>query len=202
MAIVYQHIRRDTKQVFYVGIGTTEKRALSDRVRNALWHNVVQKAGGFDYEILASNLSWKEACNEEKRLIAIYGRRDTGTGILVNMTDGGDGLSGYKPTIESNEKRSTALLGRKKIYKKGYRKNLSEEHKAKLRKPKSSVENYKKPKSPEAIKKSADTRRLITNEQIESIRRLFAIGWKRGQIAKHLNITVDLVQKWKNKSII
>jgi hypothetical protein len=202
MAIVYQHIRKDTKEVFYIGIGTIEKRALSDGARNALWHNVVQKAGGFDYEILASSLSWKEACNEEKRLIANYGRRDIETGILVNMTDGGDGLSGYKPTIESNQKRSIALLGKKKVYKKGYRKNLSEEHKAKLRKPKSNVENYKKPKSPEAIKKSADARRLITSEQIEAIHKLFTIGWKRGQIAKHLNITVDLVQRWKNKSIV
>lgn len=201
MAIVYQHIRKDTKEVFYIGIGTTEKRALSDRVRNALWHNVVQKAGGFDYEILASSLSWKDACNEEKRLIANYGRRDIGTGILVNMTNGGDGLSGYKPTTESNKKRSEALLGRKKVYVKGPRKNLTEEHKVKLRKPKSSTQNYRKPKTAEAIKNSANARRRITVEQVQLIHELFIKGFTRGQIAIQLSITVDLVQKWKHKTL-
>ena len=86
MAIVYRHKRKDTNEVFYVGIGTTEKRAASYRVRNKMWHSVVEKAGGFEYDILVCDLSWKEACNEEKRLIAEYGRRDTNTGILVNMT--------------------------------------------------------------------------------------------------------------------
>ena len=201
MAIVYQHIRRDTNEVFYIGIGTSKKRATSYNARNCMWHNVVAKAGGYLHEIVADNLSWEEACSKERELIAKYGRRDINTGILVNMTDGGDGLNGYKPTTESNLKRSLALTGKKKVYRKGYRKSLSEEHKAKLRRPKSNTDNYKKPKSPEAIKKSANARRLITKEQVETINQLFVFGWKRGQIAKHLNLTVDLVQKWKNKSL-
>lgn len=201
MAIVYQHRRKDTNEVFYVGIGTTERRASSITVRNRMWHNVVQKAGGFEYDILKCDLSWKEACSEEKRLIAEYGRRDLNTGILVNMTDGGDGLTGYKPTRESNQKRSEALLGRKKVYTRGYRKTLTEEHKAKLRKPKRKVDNYKKPKAIDSILKSAKSRRKVSKEQVNSIHQLFLIGWTRGKIAKHLNISVDLVQKWKHQTL-
>lgn len=201
MAIVYRHRRNDTNEVFYIGIGTTEKRAASCIARNKMWHSVVKKAGGFYYDIIYHSISWNEACAEEKRFILEYGRRDLNTGILVNMTDGGDGLNGYKPTEESNKKRSQSLLGRKKVYVKGCRKTLTEEHKAKLRKPKSNVENYKKPKSAESIKKSANTRRIITKEHINSIQQLFAAGWTRGQIALHLGITVDLVQKWKHQKI-
>jgi hypothetical protein len=201
MAIVYQHRRVGTNDVFYIGIGMTEKRAASHGVRNKMWHNVVQKAGGFEYDIIHHSLSWKEACAEERNLIAEYGRRDLNTGILVNMTNGGDGLSGYKPTEESNKKRSQSLLGRKKIYVKGYRKTLTEEHKAKLRRPKSTTENYKKPKSAESIKKSADSRRKITKEQVGIIHQLFIAGWTRGQIAVYLGVTIDLVQKWKHQTI-
>ena len=72
MAIVYQHRRVDTNQVFYIGIGMTEKRAASHRVRNKMWHSVVEKAGGFEYDVIHHSLSWSEACAEERNLIAEY----------------------------------------------------------------------------------------------------------------------------------
>lgn len=50
------------------------------------------------------------AFNKEIKLIAQYGRKDLGTGILTNMTDGGEGR--LNPSKESREKLSKAMLGR------------------------------------------------------------------------------------------
>jgi hypothetical protein len=41
-----------------------------------------------------------EAFAKEIELIALYGRRNTGTGTLFNLTDGGEGASGMVKTVE------------------------------------------------------------------------------------------------------
>ena len=46
--------------------------------------------------LVAENLKEREAFELEKKLILEYGRKDLGTGILYNKTDGGDGSSGHK----------------------------------------------------------------------------------------------------------
>tara|TARA_S200000501_G_C20766910_1_gene718766 strand:- start:41 stop:1288 length:1248 start_codon:yes stop_codon:yes gene_type:complete len=43
--------------------------------------------------ILKENLSEKEAFIHEREMIKFYGRKDLGTGILMNWTDGGEGTS-------------------------------------------------------------------------------------------------------------
>ena len=51
-----------------------------------------------------------DAFNKEINLIAQYGRRDLGTGVLTNMTTGGEGR--VNPSKESRENQSKAMLGR------------------------------------------------------------------------------------------
>lgn len=61
--------------------------------------------------ILESNLTETGALALERRYIKWYGRKDLGTGILANMTDGGDGVS--NPSEETRKKIALGQLGRK-----------------------------------------------------------------------------------------
>ena len=60
-----------------------------------MWNNIVLKTD-YEVEIILDNLTWDEACEKEKEFISIYGRRDLKTGILCNMTEGGEGTIGRK----------------------------------------------------------------------------------------------------------
>jgi hypothetical protein len=55
--------------------------------------------------------SEEKAFEMEKWYISFFGRKDLGTGILRNMTDGGDGPSGWVPTEETKTKISKSLMG-------------------------------------------------------------------------------------------
>jgi hypothetical protein len=65
----------------------------------------------------------------ERRLVQWWGRKDLGTGILLNRTNGGEGNSGWKATDETRQKMSESRKG-KSTKLKGRR--LSDEHKAKI----------------------------------------------------------------------
>jgi hypothetical protein len=97
MAYIYRHIRLDKNEPFYIGIGSDQnyQRSKYKRNRNKHWNNIISITG-YRVEILIDELSWGEACEKEKEFILLYGRKDLGTGILCNMTDGGEGSFGRK----------------------------------------------------------------------------------------------------------
>ena len=125
--IVYKHTKKNSKEVFYIGIGKDETRSRVTSKRSDYWNNIVKKYG-YDIEILFTDLTIDEACEKEVELIKKYGRRDLGKGSLVNLTDGGEGPTGHKHSEETKMKIGEA--SKKRIYKKGYK--HSEEAKKKI----------------------------------------------------------------------
>lgn len=93
--------------------------------------------------ILKNNLTEEDAFKHEIYMISVFGRKDLGDGILINLSDGGDGVSGYKHTGLSKYKMKTKALNRPPVSKetkekisktlKGRKKSpLSEEQKKKI----------------------------------------------------------------------
>lgn len=114
MAYVYRHIRLDTNQVFYIGIGNDSKykRSFSKHNRNKHWHNIVNKTA-IEIDILFDDIDYDEAKNKEIEFILLYGRRDFGLGTLVNMTNGGEGCLGIIVTDDVKSRISQNNKGRK-----------------------------------------------------------------------------------------
>jgi len=128
MAIVYRHIRLDKNEPFYIGIGSSLRRAFIKGGRSTYWNNIVNKTD-YEVQILFDDLTWDEACEKEVELIALYGRKDLGTGTLVNLSDGGhyhlnlsdesrikmrNSQLGKKQSDETKARKSRSLKGMKR----------------------------------------------------------------------------------------
>jgi len=106
---IYFHINPLKNEVFYVGKGCGDRAY--DTKRNKFWCNTVNKYGEPKVVIVRDNISEKYAFLLEKAYIKIFGRRDLNEGTLVNLTDGGDGISGYKHTDKAIQKISESNIG-------------------------------------------------------------------------------------------
>jgi hypothetical protein len=111
MAVVYIHKRKDTGDVFYVGIGRSERRAYVIQHRSEWWKRIVKKYG-YIVEILLSDISWDEACVKEKELINFHGRANLGNGTLCNLTDGGEGTINVIVSDKTRQKMSISQIGK------------------------------------------------------------------------------------------
>ena len=95
---VYQYLREDNTP-YYIGKGFGYR--MFDKN-----HSIYVPKDKSRIEVILDNLSEESAHLLEIELIKYYGRKDKGTGILRNKTDGGEGVSGYKHTLQSKEKMS------------------------------------------------------------------------------------------------
>jgi len=131
MAYLYRHIRLDKNEPFYIGIGSDSNynRAYEikkDR-RNIVWSRIASKSE-IEIEIMLDGLSWVEACKKEKEFIELYGRKDLNTGILCNLTDGGDGTIGVIVSQKTKEKMKVRMQGKNNpMYNKSHSKELIEQ---------------------------------------------------------------------------
>jgi len=106
MFYVYEHTRNDTGECFYIGKGCGRRYKVHTK-KPQWWKNIVNKAG-YTPKIIANNLTNQEANNFE--VLLIKKARDAGI-KLINKTDGGGGIFGYRHTKEAKEKIRNARIG-------------------------------------------------------------------------------------------
>ena len=100
----YAYLRED-KTPYYIGKGT------GDRAHHKGKRCVKPPKDKSKIIFLKNNLTEEEAFRHEIYMIAVFGRKDLGTGILHNRTDGGEGSSGVAISEETRKKQSEAKSG-------------------------------------------------------------------------------------------
>jgi hypothetical protein len=97
---VYEHIRKDTGAVFYVGKGSG-KRCKHFVNRGKFWNNFCKSKDNVEVRLPIKNVDEEFSLLAEVELIDLYRRRGV---KLVNISDGGEGTSGWIPSEETRQK--------------------------------------------------------------------------------------------------
>ena len=106
MYYVYSYLREDLSP-YYIGKGTKGRAYASAN------HRIKAPKNKERIYIIKDNLTEEEAYDLEKLYILIFGRVDLETGILRNLSDGGEGPTGYKTTPEQRRKIALSRMGEK-----------------------------------------------------------------------------------------
>lgn len=104
---------------FYVGLGVGDRVQVHQRKSAALArgrkYSIIRKilrdGGmiGYDLSFFATRGA---AIENERRLIALYGRLDNGSGALTNLTDGGEGAEGVIKTVSLESRAKISRIVR------------------------------------------------------------------------------------------
>jgi hypothetical protein len=118
----YAYLRED-RTPYYIGKGE------NDRIYKKKKSEIKPPKDKSRIIFLKQNLTEEEAFRHEIYMIAVFGRKDLGTGILRNRTNGGEGSSGAIHTPETKAKMSAAMKGENNPM---YNKTPSPETRAKM----------------------------------------------------------------------
>jgi hypothetical protein len=150
---MYQHVREATRDSYQ------NKRSVHRKIQS-----ILSKGGKVLYNKV-DMLTEQHAFDEEKRLIALYGKKDLKLGLLCNLTDGGEGTSNANP--ESIARRVAKHIGSKR----------SDEAKENMRQAQvkiveENLEKYGQKRSPEStLKQSASTKGKQWSDNARSVKR-------------------------------
>jgi len=167
---VYDDLKFDYEP-FYIGKGCGDRMFFhlyeSANSKSKIRYNKIKKirTEGFEplvYKIL-DNVTEKEALSFESLMIKKIGRKDMKFGPLINLTNGGEGESGYIWTDESKEKLSNSLKKSDKFQESVRSKEKIEKTSNSLKKYYSTHQhvNKGKPKTKEEIQKIKKTMSII-----------------------------------------
>jgi hypothetical protein len=121
--VVYAYCRKDGT-FYYIGKGRP-RRPYGKRKEG-----IKPPADKDRILILHSGLPEQTAFNYEEKLILFYGRKDLGTGLLRNMTNGGEGVAGWIPDEDWRRKKKESMTGESNPF---YGKTHTEEQISKLK---------------------------------------------------------------------
>lgn len=96
---------RENGTPYYIGKGKKDRAFRKNRRLRPSSENQIL--------ILKTNLTEEEAFKHEIYMIDVFGRKDIGTGILRNRTNGGEGTSNVIRSKETLEKQSKSKIGNK-----------------------------------------------------------------------------------------
>jgi hypothetical protein len=105
-----------TNEPFYVGKGKLNRDVMKHYSNIHLSRRIKKINKEFDIVRVVDGVSEDAATKTEIELIGLIGQRFCKTGPLVNLTDGGDGISGYKFTNEQKKKMSNSRKGEKNCW--------------------------------------------------------------------------------------
>lgn len=86
---IYKHTK-PTGEIFYIGMGRGNRHSVITG-RSKFWTNIYNKYGRVS-EIILNNLNKEQAYLYESTFIKIYGRLDNKTGVLCNLSAGGEDI--------------------------------------------------------------------------------------------------------------
>ena len=118
--IYYVYLFKDeTGLPFYVGKGKGSRykdhfkksELEKSNHKNHKIKKMIREGCEIDIEFI-KNLTEEESFSIERELIKKYGRRNNKTGILTNLTDGGEGVSGYIYSEGMKTQRSLRAKGK------------------------------------------------------------------------------------------
>ena len=172
---VYEYIRLDTNEPFYIGKGKDDRWKVLNRSCNKHFINIINSTP-IAVNILHNNLNEEVAFGLEVYYIWLY--RDIIGYDLVNIADGGEGSSGVFPSKETRKKMSESQKGDKNHF---FGKHHSEETLEKISKAnkgKNSWENMDEENRKERARRisEANKGREVSEE------------WKKKMSENHANV--------------